>query len=85
MRVPPVGSPTSIATQNARYASIRDIDVMIARQIPDDPYRSKIKFASQIKNIVDELMWFIVGVFLGMGLAFTGQASPDWGVVVFQQ
>ena len=36
----------AIAAQNACYVSVRDFDVVIARQVPDDPDRSEVIFAS---------------------------------------
>lgn len=36
----------SIAAQNTRYASIRDLDFVIARQISVDPDRPEVIFAS---------------------------------------
>lgn len=45
----------AIAAQNARYASVGYCDAVITRQIPDDPDRPKVIFATQVKDLFDDL------------------------------
>jgi hypothetical protein len=45
----------TIAAQNACNACVGDSDVVITRQVPNDPDRAEVVFASQVKDLVDDL------------------------------
>ena len=61
-------SANTVAPQNARHACIRDFDVVIACKIPDDPDRSEMIFAAQVKDLLDDLGRGLVGRVLRNGL-----------------
>ena len=41
---------------------------MVARQVPDDPDRPEVIFAAQVKDLVDDLEWRLIGRVLRDGL-----------------
>jgi len=45
----------AVAPENAIYAGIGDLDVVIARQISDDPNGSQVVSPPQMKNLLDNL------------------------------
>ena len=61
-------SANTVTTQNARHASVRDCDAVISRQIPDDPDRSEMIFAAQVKDLLHDLGCRLVSRVLWNGL-----------------
>lgn len=51
----------AVAPENAVDPSIRDLDVVIARQVPDDPDRPQVILAAQIQNLLDDLVRSLIG------------------------
>lgn len=48
-------SVEAVAPENAVDPSIRDLDVVIARQVPNDPNGPQVILAAQIQNLSDDL------------------------------
>jgi hypothetical protein len=48
-------SADTVAAQNARNASVGDFDVVIAREIPDDPDGPEVIFATQVEDLLNDL------------------------------
>jgi hypothetical protein len=48
-------SADTVAAQNAHNASVGDFDVVIAREIPDDPDGSEVIFATQVEDLLNDL------------------------------
>ena len=46
----------TVSPQDTRYSRVRDFDAVIARQVPDDPHRTKVVFASEMKNLFLDLL-----------------------------
>ena len=57
----PGQSIEAVAPENAVNPSIRDLDVVIARQVPDDPDRPQVILAAQIQNLLDDLVRRLIG------------------------
>jgi len=66
----------AIAPENAIDAGIRDLDVVIARQIPDDPNGSQVVSPPQMKNLLDDLGGGAVGGVLRYGLTLHQASFP---------
>ena len=58
----------AVTTQNARHACVGDFDAVISRQIPDDPDRSEMISAAQVKDLLHDLGWRLVSRVLWNGL-----------------
>ena len=52
---------------------------MVARQVPDDPDRPEVIFAAQVKDLVDDLEWRLVGRVFRDGL---GVDQPGFAALV---
>ena len=56
-----------VLAQYTRNGSVRHFDVMIARQIPNDPHWTEVVFATKIKNLFLALRRRSVGMPFGDG------------------
>ena len=79
----PSGQPIkAIAPEDAISTAIRDFDVVIARQKPDDPDRPQVILAAQIQKLVDDLGRRLVGILqasltmLSIGITPSKKAGP---------
>lgn len=54
----------AVAPENAVDPSIRNLDVVIARQVTDDPDRPKVILSAQIQNLLDDLRRRMIGKIL---------------------
>ena len=45
----------------ARYTCLEDFDAVIASETPDEPDRSDKIFAAQIRHLLDDIGWRLVG------------------------
>jgi hypothetical protein len=55
----------AVAPEDTRHACVGDLNVVVARQIPDDPNRPEVVFAAQVKDLIDDLGRGLVGGVLG--------------------
>lgn len=72
-------SANAIAAQNAGDASVGDLDVVVAREIPDDPDRPEMVFAAQIQNFLHDFGRCLVGRILRDGLCID---QPSFAALV---
>ena len=56
------GQPVeAVALEDAVDVGVGDFDAVVVRQIPDDPSRPEVIFASQTKHFLDYLSWCLIG------------------------
>jgi hypothetical protein len=48
--------------KNARDSRVRDLDVVVSCQVPNDPHRAEMVLASQMKNLLLNLNWCAIGM-----------------------
>ena len=72
-------SADAVAPEDTRHTCVGDLNVVVARQIPDDPDRPEVVFAAQVKDLVDDLGRGLVGRVLGDRF---GIDQPNFAVLV---
>ena len=75
----------SIALEDTGYTGSRDLDVVIARQVPNDVDGSQVLDLAQVKNLLDDLRQCSVVGFIRDWFLRTRAASPYFSNADFQR
>jgi len=75
----------AIALEDMGYAGARDLDVVVARQVPDDTHGSQVVGLAQVENFLAVLRRRSVLGFFWIGFFRTRAASPCFSSATFQR